>query len=104
MTQAEQLAAFASRASYDRLSGKARDELKIRLIDSLGCAIGALAAEPVRIIREQIHEFNGSGLCTCIGGGRRFPEVRRRLLQPDAAPDLTGQIERLGELHAKGLL
>jgi 2-methylcitrate dehydratase len=74
MTRAEELAAFVARASYDMLSGKAREELKIRLIDSLGCAIGALAAEPVRIIRDQLHEFNGSGLCACIGGGRTAPD------------------------------
>ncbi len=74
MTRAEQLAAFVARASYDRLSGNAREELKIRLIDSLGCAIGALAGEPLRIIRDHIHEFNGSGLCTCIGSGRSAPD------------------------------
>jgi len=74
MTRAEELAAFVARTSYDMLSGKAREELKIRLIDSLGCMIGALAAEPVRIIRDQINEFNGSGLCACIGGGRTAPD------------------------------
>ena len=49
MTRVEDMAAFVARASYDMLSSRAREELKIRLIDSLGCAIGALAAEPVRI-------------------------------------------------------
>ena len=74
MTRADQLAEFVARASYDVLSGRAREELKIRLIDSLGCAIGALEGEPVRVIRDQIHEFNGSGLCTCIGCGRTAPD------------------------------
>ena len=62
------------RRGYDSLSRNACEQLKIRLIDSLGCAIGALAAEPIKIIRDQIHEFNGSGLCTCIGGGRTAPD------------------------------
>ena len=45
MTQAEQLAAFVVRASYDDLSEAARTQLKIRVLDALGCAIGALAAD-----------------------------------------------------------
>jgi hypothetical protein len=36
MTQAEQRAAFAARASYDELSETARRELKIRAIDGWG--------------------------------------------------------------------
>jgi 2-methylcitrate dehydratase len=74
MTRAEQLAAFVKSASYDRLSGQARDQLKIRLIDSLGCAIGALTAEPMQIIRDHTHEFNGASVCTCIGSTRTAPD------------------------------
>lgn len=43
ITHAEQLAAFVVRASYDHLSETAQHQLKIRVLDSLGCAIGALA-------------------------------------------------------------
>jgi len=42
VTQAEQLAAFIVRASYDNLSEAARHQLKIRVLDALGCAIGTL--------------------------------------------------------------
>jgi 2-methylcitrate dehydratase PrpD len=42
MTQAEQMARFIARASYEDLSAGAREELKIRILDALGCAIGAL--------------------------------------------------------------
>jgi 2-methylcitrate dehydratase PrpD len=38
MTHAEQLAAFVVRASYDDLSATARQQLKIRVLDALGCA------------------------------------------------------------------
>ena len=74
MTQAEQLAAFVVRASYDDLSEAAREQLKIRLLDGLGCGIGALEGDPVRILGRHIEDFNGGGRCTLIGGGREAPD------------------------------
>ncbi len=74
MTQAEQLAAFAASASYDALSSLAREQLKIRVLDGIGCAIGALEGEPVLILRKQIEDFDGAGHCTLIGGGRTAPD------------------------------
>ena len=60
MTHAERLAAFVVGACFDNLSESARLQLKIRILDSLGCAIGALQAESVRLIREQIDDFGGT--------------------------------------------
>lgn len=74
MTQVEHLAEFVVRASYDGLSEAARRQLKIRILDALGCAIGALEGEPVRLIRAQIDEFGGTAQCTLIGGGRTAPD------------------------------
>ncbi len=74
MTEAERLAEFAVRASFDALSETAREQVKIRVLDGLGCAIGAVLGGPVRAIREQIEDFNGSGHCTLIGGGRSAPD------------------------------
>ena len=74
MTLADELASFAARASYDDLSEQARLQLKIRVLDSLGCAIGALDGEPVRLVRDQTEEFGGRGLCTLIGGSRTAPD------------------------------
>jgi len=74
MTDAEQLAAFVVRASYDNLSEDARQELKIRVLDGLGCAIGALRGEPIRLLRGQIKEFGGAEHCTLIGGGKSSPD------------------------------
>ncbi|MGE5571347.1 MAG: MmgE/PrpD family protein [Rhodospirillales bacterium] len=74
MTQSEELADFAVRASYDDLSGEAREALKIRVLDSLGCAIGALGGEPVRLVRQQLDEFGGAPLCTMVGGGKTAPD------------------------------
>lgn len=74
MTHVEQLAAFVARASHADLSAPARDQLKIRVLDALGCAIGALDGEPIRMIRQQNEDFGGAPRCTLIGGGRTAPD------------------------------
>lgn len=74
MTHAEELAAFVVRASWDDLSVSAREQLKLRVLDSFGCAIGALDGEPIRMIREHIKDFGGGGHATLIGGGRTAPD------------------------------
>ncbi len=74
MTEVEQLAAFVRRASFDELSAQARTQIKIRILDALGCAIGALDGLPVRRIREQVNDFGGVPHCTLIGGGRTAPD------------------------------
>lgn len=74
MTVAEHLAAFVVRASYRDLSEAARLQLKIRVLDALGCAIGALSGPPVRLIRAQVEEFGGARQCTLVGGGRSAPD------------------------------
>jgi 2-methylcitrate dehydratase len=72
--EAEKLAAFVCRASYDAFSAYARQQLKIRLLDSIGCAIGALDAPPIGLVRTQVEEFGGNPLCTMIGRGRTAPD------------------------------
>src|SRR5881398_1719390 len=74
MTIAERLAQFAVAASYDDLSEAAREQLKIRVLDALACAIGALEGEPVQLVRAQVEEFNGAGPCSLIGGGHAAPD------------------------------
>jgi len=74
MTYAEQLAAFVVRSSYDALSESARLELKIRVLDALGCAIGALEGKPIAMIRAQLDDFGGRPLVTLIGGNKTSPD------------------------------
>jgi len=73
-TVAERLAAFVSRANWAEISPSARKALGIRVLDSLGCAYGAIGGEPVRMLRKQVDEFGGNPLCTLIGGGRSAPD------------------------------
>jgi 2-methylcitrate dehydratase len=70
MTEVEQLAAFVARATYDDLSEAARQQLKIRVLDALGCAIGALDGPPVQRLRAEITLLGGNPLATLIGGGK----------------------------------
>ena len=74
MTQVEQLAQFVTDASYDALSETAREHLKIRILDSIACAIGSLGAEPVEWIRKHVETFGGGPHCTLIGGRRTAPD------------------------------
>ncbi|MGA9452587.1 MAG: MmgE/PrpD family protein [Verrucomicrobiia bacterium] len=74
MTLVEQLAAFVARAAYDDLSPEARAQLKIRVLDSLACAVGALTGEPIQLLREHTEDFGGADRCTLIGGGRTAPD------------------------------
>jgi 2-methylcitrate dehydratase len=74
MSCVENLAAFVCRSAYEDLSETVREQLKIRILDSLGCAVGALEGEPVQILRQQINEFESQGKCTLIGGGTAAPD------------------------------
>jgi 2-methylcitrate dehydratase len=74
MTVCEELASFVLRASYEDLSPEARTQLKIRVLDSLGCAIGAMDGPPVRLLKKQTVDFGGNPLCSLIGGGRTSPD------------------------------
>src|SRR5690242_13198947 len=74
MTQVEQLAAFAVQTRYEDLSEQARHQLKIRILDALGCAFGALEGPPITMLRAQLDDFGGKPLVTLIGGGKTAPD------------------------------
>ena len=74
MTQVEQLADFVARMTYNDLSEEARRQLKIRVLDALGCAIGAFEGPPISMLRAQLEDFGGRPLVTLIGGGKTAPD------------------------------
>jgi 2-methylcitrate dehydratase len=74
LTVAARLARFVVEQSWDDLSKRAREDLKIRVLDALGCALAAIEAPPVRAIRASLDDFGGRPLCTLIGGGRTAPD------------------------------
>lgn len=61
-TLVEQLADFVVRVGYDDLSIRARHLLKAHTLDALGCAIGALDADPPARLRRQVDLFGGQPL------------------------------------------
>jgi 2-methylcitrate dehydratase len=73
MTMVERMARFVVARSWDDLSEAACDALKVRILDALGCALGAIDAAPLRAIRAQLDDFGGRQLCTLIGSGRTAP-------------------------------
>lgn len=74
MTCAERLATFVCRSAYEDLSETARQQLKIRILDALGCALGALEGEPVQILGRYVKEFAPEGTSSLIGGGKSAPD------------------------------
>jgi len=52
----------------------ARAQLKLRVLDSVGVAVGALDAAPIVLVREQLAEFGGTPLATAIDAGRTAPD------------------------------
>lgn len=73
-TLSERLGKFTELARWEDLSPAAREALKIRTLDSLGCAFGALPSGPARMLRQEIDAFGGAPLCTLIGGGKTAPD------------------------------
>jgi 2-methylcitrate dehydratase len=73
-SRVEHLARFVCRSRWEQISEPAREQLRLRVLDSLGVALGALDGEPVAMVREQVREFGGAPLCTLIGVGKGAPD------------------------------
>lgn len=74
MTSVEELAQFVVQSSERDLSDAAREQLRIRILDALGCAIAGMEGEPVRKVRAQAGTFHAGGRCSLIGGGTAPPD------------------------------
>ena len=70
----EQLSEFVAGTSWDDISAPAREQLKLRVLDSLGCALGAIDEEVPALVRSQCEDFGGAPLCTLIGRGLSAPD------------------------------
>ncbi len=73
-TMVRQLAAFTVAASWGMLSDVAKETLKLRVIDAVGCAIGALGSQLLKSVGAEVREMGGRPLCTLLGGGRTAPD------------------------------
>lgn len=58
MTTTEELAKFVQEVSAEELSDDTQEELKKRVLDSVGIGINALGAEPVEIVHQSVQRAN----------------------------------------------
>ena len=125
MTQVDRISAFAAAARPEHLTNDTRRLFKRNILDSLGCAIAALAGHPFHALREQFEEYRAPSQCTLIGGGKtsadqaalfnsalvRYVDLLDSYMAPGglchpsdnfgtvlAAADRVVDVERLGEL------
>ncbi len=70
---AHRLAEYACSLNYEDLGQKVVHEVKRRLIDSLGCALGAWSEDPCRIAREVASDFSAKHGATIIGTAQQAP-------------------------------
>jgi 2-methylcitrate dehydratase len=81
-TLADQLAEYACALRFEDLSPETVHEVKRRVIDSIGCALGAWREEPCRIARKVACDFSAKQGATMIGTHHQVP--------PDWAAFATG--------------
>jgi 2-methylcitrate dehydratase len=72
-TLAHQLADYACALQFEELSPEVVHEVKRRVIDSLGCALGAWNEEPCAIARGVASEFSAKRGATIIGTNHKAP-------------------------------
>lgn len=65
-----ELARFTKNANYNHLSEEAIRQVKIRILDSLGTAIGALNGKPIQSIKKMNEDLGGNRQASLIGGGK----------------------------------
>jgi 2-methylcitrate dehydratase len=74
MTVRKELAEFSRNATFEDLTEDTVEQLKLRILDGIGCAIGALGAEPVESVRNHVNELGGVEGTTLFGGGKTAPD------------------------------
>lgn len=72
-TLAHQLAKYACELKFEDLSKEVVHEVKRRVIDSFGCALGAWNEEPCAIARSVASEFSARNGSTIIGTAHKAP-------------------------------
>jgi 2-methylcitrate dehydratase len=70
----ERIGTFAASVRSKHLTIENRQLFKRNILDSIGCAIAAVAGGSLKMVREQIEEYRAPGRCTMIGGGKTSPD------------------------------
>jgi 2-methylcitrate dehydratase len=70
----EQLAEWATTRRFAHIAEHDLPYLKVLVLDTVGCALGALGHGPIEAVRSLTADLGGSELCTLAGGGRTAPD------------------------------
>jgi 2-methylcitrate dehydratase len=70
----EKIAAFVAGCDNQSIASDVRDRVAKHLLDSIGCAIGAIEAKVMLKIKSVVDTFSGQPTCTLIGGGATSPD------------------------------
>ncbi len=68
MTEVEQLARYVCTRGFKQISQEARRQLKIRILDALGCGIAALGADLISKLHIHLEDVGGQNLISLLGG------------------------------------
>lgn len=74
LTVVEQMGLWVAGKSFEDLSKEEIEALKGRLLDAVGCAIGALDSTTIKSIQTMTHDLTNDGSVTMIGGGKTTPD------------------------------
>jgi len=67
MATTETIADFVAAVEYDEFDDQVVEELKKRVLDSIGIGVGALGSEPVEVVAETVTGSSDGGACTLWG-------------------------------------
>src|SRR5580700_5122493 len=70
----ERIGTFVAAVRSEHLTTDIRQLFKRNILDSIGCAIAAVAGGSLQTLRDQIEEYRAPGRCTLIGGGKTSPD------------------------------
>lgn len=74
LTVVEQMAKWVATKNFADLSQEEVTALKGRVLDAIGCAIGALNSQTIKNIQQMTHDLTADGSVTMIGGGKTTPD------------------------------
>jgi 2-methylcitrate dehydratase len=70
----DKIAAFVAGCTNGAVPPDVRELVAKHLLDSIGCAIGAIGSKVTEDIKAVVDAFGGKPMCTLIGGGRTSPD------------------------------
>ena len=74
LTVVEQMGQWVADKTFEDLSKEEIEALKGRVLDAIGCAVGALESQTIKNIQQMTHDLTKEGSVSLIGGGKTTPD------------------------------